>query len=43
MKTWKEIDNEIYNFENQFIIPNETLDNVPFVIIKEFEDLGKIQ
>ena len=42
MKIWKEIDIEIYNFENNLIIPNETLENVPSVIIKNFEDLGKI-
>lgn len=42
MKIWKEIDTEIYNFENNLIIPNETLENVPSIIIKNFEDLGKI-
>lgn len=42
MKSWKEIDLEIYNFENQIIIPNEQLENVPFVVIKSCDDLLEI-
>lgn len=42
MKTWKEIDIEVFNFENKIIIPNENLEEVPFVIIKGYDDLLKI-
>jgi len=42
MKSWKEIDLEIYNFENKIIIPNENLENVPFIVVKSYDDLLKI-